>query len=47
MKNDLDTLALNDFDHDFLRDLGIEIPADARWEVDGDATGSSEPEAAE
>ena len=48
MKNDLDTLALNDFDRDFLRDLGIEIPADARWEIDGgDAPESPHPEAAE
>lgn len=29
MKNDVETLALNDFDRDFLRQLGIEIPDDA------------------
>jgi hypothetical protein len=45
MKNDVDTLALNDFDRDFLRQLKIEIPDDARWEIDADAVGSY-PEAA-
>ena len=39
MKNDVETLALNDFDRDFLRHLGIEIPDDARWEIDADTVG--------
>jgi hypothetical protein len=39
MKNDVETLALNDFDRDFLRQLGIEIPDDARWEIDADTVG--------
>jgi hypothetical protein len=44
MKNE--TLALNDFDRDFLRQLGIEIPDDTRYELDADAV-DSYPEAAE
>ena len=47
MHNDLDTLALNDFDRVFLHDLGIAIPEDARWEIDGDASDASDSEAAE
>ncbi len=37
-----DALALTDHDRDFLRNLKIEIPEDARWPLDGD---SADPEA--
>jgi hypothetical protein len=51
MENGLSTLALNDFDRDFVRSLGIQIPEESRWELDGDAVsdpaGSSDCEAAE
>lgn len=38
-----ETLELNDHDRDFLSELGIEVPEDARWPLDGD---SADPESA-
>ncbi len=38
MKLDNDALALTDYDRNFLSELEIEIPEDARWEIDADAT---------
>jgi hypothetical protein len=45
-----ETLDLNDHDRNFLNELGIEVPEDARWPLDGDlsgdtATGLTDPEA--
>ena len=39
-----ETLELNDHDRNFLNELRIEVPEDARWPLDGD---SGDPEAAE
>ena len=36
-----DSLALTDFDRDFLQQLGIEIPEDVRWEIDAEETSAS------
>ena len=33
-----DSLALTDFDRDFLQQLGIGIPEDVRWEIDAGET---------
>jgi len=38
-----ETLELNDHDRHFLNEMGIEIPEDAHWPLDGD---SADPEAA-
>jgi hypothetical protein len=38
-----ETLELNDLDRNFLNELRIEVPDDARWPLDGD---SADPEAA-
>ena len=37
-----DALALTDHDRNFFHKLGIEIPDDARWELDGDASADSD-----
>src|SRR5713101_1247992 len=43
-----DALALTDHDRNFLSELGIEVPEDARWPLDGDTvTGFTDSEAAE
>jgi hypothetical protein len=42
-----DTLALNDFDRDFLRSVAIQIPEDSRWELDGDAVSEAGGDAVE
>jgi hypothetical protein len=47
-----ETLDLNDHDRNFLNELGIEVPEDARWPLDADSnddmtTGLADPEAAE
>jgi hypothetical protein len=43
-----DSLALTDHDRDFLRNLKIEIPDNARWPLDGDTEGGySFPESTE
>ncbi|SRR6266446_2629342 len=47
-----ESLELSDHDRDFLNELRIEVPEDARWPLDGDlnrdtANGFTDPEAAE
>src|SRR6266851_1579612 len=37
-----DALALTDHDRHFLSELRIEVPEDARWELDGDASADSD-----
>ena len=36
-----DSLALTNFDRDFLQELGIEIPENVRWEIDAEETSAS------
>lgn len=46
-----EALELNDHDRNFLNELGIEVPEDARWPLDGSnddtETGFADPEATE
>jgi hypothetical protein len=34
---DLNSLLLSDFDREFLKSVGIQIPDESPWELDGDA----------
>ena len=46
LMSDLNSLVLSDFDREFLKSVGIQIPDECPWELDGDsvsdATGDSE-----
>ena len=46
LMSDLNSLVLSDFDREFLKSVGIQMPDESPWELDGDSvsdtTGKSE-----